>query len=1009
VYHRRVIDSETRNSSKIWILAAVLTAVAVALLGWKVLGGASETDEAGAARETSTAGEGPFAQVADGRDMGARVDLKLASKAVISGTVHDDQGRPIVGAHVCAFPERRQLRGAGEPDPRCTRTGADGSYRVEGLWPVATEVSASAPKYQPASWKLREADGSERREVRLRAGETREHIDIELAPGGVALRGKVLDIAGGEIEGARVRTGSSWWRRGVGIAVAFTDDAGEFELWVAPGTLEVLAASEGYADGEVEAVAPGEYVELFLTPESILIGRVVLASSGEPVAGVTVDVEGKQTQSEADGTFRVDGLEPGTYKPSARSDEFYGQAAEQVHLGLGATSEPVEIRVHPAALVEGRIVVAGSGAGCKEGYVRLSEKDEKSEFGRVAGDDGRVELRGVLPGTYEVTVDCSGYVPEDEYPDVVVAEENLVGLVWEVREGLAIRGEVVDEAGEPVAGVLISARPVVDPASARAQVTHEGDRSDEDGRFELAGLLPGRYEVHAGTWRPERPGPLEPVSVELEPGADLNDVRVVMPASGKLRGRVVDEQGEPVSGAELHAVLIAGDDRAQTRSNDAGEFEFAHLRPGETRVVATDGGSWWRGSSMRKPGTTDDDLQGEVVSVVADETAEVELVVEARGGVIRGIVTDEGGGPVADAFIDVERMPDRAGANAAAARRSVRWSWGSQPVLTEPDGRFELRDLPEGEFIIRGHRRGGGEAVAENVALGQEVALVIASTGELAGRVLLADGGAPERFKLAAQDKQNGVYRGDNYFRTDGVFRLTELPAGTYELTVTAAGGTVVETVELGEGEVHEGIELRLDPRLTIRGRIVDLDTREPVAGMEVVASTGGAFAFGRSKGERRNVSGSDGRFELDNAPSGRVQLVAFDRAGGQDRKYDMLWHSLNLPPEPLEQDIGDIEIVARRLESNQEAGDTGFRLRDWDPSVEAEDRMAKVAFVRPGGPAAAVGLEPGDVIETVDGHDVLGPNFSRYGGLIQAPPGTTLELGIRGGKQVSLTLGPPI
>ncbi len=287
---------------------------------------------------------------------------------------------------------------------------------------------------------------------------------------------------------------------------------------------------------------------------------------------------------------------------------------------------------------------------------------------------------------------------------------------------------------------------------------------------------------------------------------------------------------------------------------------------------------------------------------------------------------------------------------------------------------------------------------------------MITSTGELAGTVEFADGGAPERFALSVSDKAQGIHVRDQFFRTDGAWRITELPAGDYEISVSASmGNATLDSIALGEGEVHEGIELTLTSRVTLRGRVIDLDTREPVAGVELRVS--GTLHFGRGKpdSERLNVSSADGRFEIADAPVGKVEFVAWSRDRGRDGKYDFFRKPLTLAAEPEVQDLGDIELLAKRLEPGESSGDLGYTIARRDPATELSDWKPVIATVHPGGPADGIGLAAGDIIETVDGHAVQGDNFSRYRTLTTVPEGTTLVLVLEGGKAVELVAGPPI
>jgi S1-C subfamily serine protease len=65
------------------------------------------------------------------------------------------------------------------------------------------------------------------------------------------------------------------------------------------------------------------------------------------------------------------------------------------------------------------------------------------------------------------------------------------------------------------------------------------------------------------------------------------------------------------------------------------------------------------------------------------------------------------------------------------------------------------------------------------------------------------------------------------------------------------------------------------------------------------------------------------------------------------------------------------------------------------------------VAVVRPGGPAAAAGLEVGDTFTSIDGQDVTGMNDYLFWTLGRVPEGTTVSLGLARGEKLAVTAGP--
>ncbi len=942
----------------------------------------------------------------------APIDLRarpwLRTAASIAGFVRDEAGHGIAGAQVCAKASGPRLPTEVTAEPRCTNSGSTGAYLLDALPPVRVEVSASAPTYQPG--QHRPAD--RRRDfVELAPGQARGGIDIVLRSGGVEVHGVVKDLAGGVIEGALVSSRGVWWGNGGsrGAAWARSDDEGRFSLWLAPGEQRLWATAEGYADANQGGVAPGFTFELRLSPESVLAGRVIDVD-GTAVADAEVTPGGEdvwgdaRTLTDAEGRFRLTRLEPGRYKPIARHARGVGQVGNSVRLGVGETREGLAITVHPAASVRGRVVIAGEPpTPCDLASVSLQGEHAGNAGDAATTADGEVEIPGLLPDTYRVQVRCEGKLARPKYEPIVLADADSEGHVWKVDAGAALRGRVQDASGAAVPGASLWAAPA-DNAGRGQQAFAAAVSDPSDGSFELAGLLPGRYDVHVSAEGFVESVPPPQATI---PEAGDGDITLTLQRGGVIEGRVVDEHGQAVAGATVRVSGLRWRNSAST--GDDGHFRIDAVEAGEHRVFASED---WQ-AQMRAPGSSDDDIQGERVTVRDGEAARVELRVESQSGRIRGRVVDDTGGPVDDAFLTSTRERDSAAAAAAGNRERARWGgWDRPPVLTDADGEFTLEQLAAGKHTIVAMRKGGGEGVVEHVEVGSTgVVVTIAAGGRIAGTVGSSSGASPTRFTIHASDDAQGIARSETFFHAGGTWSIDDLPPGKYQVRVESDDGAAQTEVALAAGEVKSGVKLELTPLVDVRGTVVDLETGEPVAGLQVlIAARAGGFSFSFGEdGERENVTDDGGAFTVEHAPSGKVTIMVVPRSFGGDTPYGWTRIAAQIPGDAATYELPALRVAKRRTKRGQRPGDLGFELAESPPDQVDEAVTKTVAVVRPRGPAAAAGLAVGDEIVAVDGHDVRGVEGYRYPALVGIPEGQRVTLELAGGRTVAIVAGPPI
>lgn len=988
-------QDEARGTGPVWLVIAGL-AGAAALWWWR--SGAESAALPAAEEQALAPAQAIVASLPELRPT-LTLNPSLAERAAIAGTVRDPNGQPVAGAQVCAVTHSNLLATKDTERPSCAKTERDGHYRIEGLYPVRYTVLASGAGFAPGTYY--QGEGASRRSwLDLRPKMEVLEVDITLEDGGVEIHGFVKDLSGGPVEGAQVAADATF---------TWTTADGSFSAWVKEGPLWIIARAEGYALGTEEGVAPGHEFELFLTPEAVLIGKVVRAGEGGgPVEGaqVTAMTGGwgfmpKSAYTDSSGEFRIDGLEPGAYKARAEADDALGVAKEQVILGLGETSEPIVIEAHPAFLIEGKIVTEG-GASCVDGSVSLEDAAQGRDMWMSVESDGTVRQRGALPGDYQVHVRCNGFVSAERYERIKVVDKSVTGLRWDVAKGQSIRGVVVDASGKPASHVNLDASLKPDPSQPRGHQTTNvwGPETDAQGRFELAGLLPGTYELSLNTWRKPRATPAKPTLVEVPKGKDVTGLRIELPPSGELQGSVRDPKGQPIASAKVN--VSDGVHWQSTTSKDDGSFHFESLVGGDYRVTARLG--WW-GDAMRAPGTSDDDVQGERVEVREGKVATVKLVVESASGRISGTVRDEDGEAVADAFIEATRESDSATKAAGAGIRQGRWGeFFEKPNLTDQDGKFTLEQLPTGKHTLRAHRKGGGEGIVEHVELGSDVVVTIASAGRMTGTVNVRGGTSPEEFTIVAIDEATGYRRTDQFFRTGGSWSLSELPAGNYKVSVTAGPGTAEVQAAMSAGKDTSGVRIELAPKVTVRGSVVDTEGK-PLAGMEVYVSAPGTWSGGGGDEEKRNVTDEGGRYEVTNAPSGKVQVSVHPRSWGSN---EYAWTNMPavLSSEASVTNLPPIKVARRRVKDGDASGYFGLKFKESEPGADPLARQLTVAHVQPNSPAALAGLQIGDTITSVDGQDVTGANAYLYHGLTTVLEGTAVTFGTLSGKSVAVTAG---
>ncbi|HEX6813429.1 MAG TPA: hypothetical protein VF384_17555 [Planctomycetota bacterium] len=763
-----------------------------------------------------------------------------------------------------------------------TRTAADGTFLIPGVWPRAfyvllAGIGTDAPMHQILSHTPS-------------PGEIVDLGDVVLPETGVIV-GLVLDDDGDPLPGALVRAtdlpgmlaaflpverfdpegavlireaGSpikvvempAWVRSAfehLPIPSTRSDTEGRFRLaGVVPGSnLLATTAAEHLSDVKPSVVVRAGQVKdvgnVKLKHGEELTGRV-LDSAGKPVADAEVlagstlaqvpfDFARRLASTDADGRFEGKGFSGGKVSVAARRGRGHAWvlAEPQPILGDVVVTLPA---THGVAVT----VTLADGSAAKNARLKLLSGDagdgatEMAVFGFVPPVDlrdrltlvgeGKWRIENLVAGKYSLVADAPGHATGFQAFEIADADASTALQLTAKRDFLV---RVSGPEDEPIRNAAIYAEAV---GNALFDMAIHCGRTNAEGRLVIDKLQGHTLRVSAD----------HPRWGVVHGEAKLGEELVLrMEAPGSLRG-VLTENGRPPELGKF-TLFVAQEDGDGPRGpiemppalvtpRPDGSFGVKALQPGEYRVGVI--GSL---DTLRSPGSLSglftqyysggDDMPSSLVTVHAAATAEVRLDA--------GVKPIEG--PAAHLFGTVTIDGRLAAGNAVMCHGEDR----NFHAKVDESGRFDLGTVPaEKNLAVHVMATGDTTAFGEGggtlwvgtvtLALAEERALDIrVVTSSVSGTCYRVDGSLAAGLFVQAQGRLKGVEadRGDVWLgaTTDrqGRFQFPQISEGTWTFEARGfgelAGRGKVAGIVVAAGTPHE-LRIDMQKTITVKGRL---------------------------------------------------------------------------------------------------------------------------------------------------------------------------------------------
>jgi protocatechuate 3,4-dioxygenase beta subunit len=798
--------------------------------------------------------------------------LYATARARISGSVVDEDKRPIAAAHLNTRAAARgdmfgfmNMRAGGFNE---TYSAPDGRFVLHNV-DVDSDLQVDALK--------RGYPGGKSPSMKLAAGEKKSGVTITI-PRGVMVTGRVTDKENKPLSGVGVEPIESandamggMRRMVISNMQQRTDDTyrtgsdGTFSIRVKEGTYDLAFKREGYSAKNVRGTkvdANTKPVNVVLEPGVEISGRVTRSGAG--VEGVNVRSISQDGFSSAvtgpDGAFRLTDLTPGQMMLNVGKPEAFIQEMRSVT----APTRDLLIELPSGGRITGRVLdknshqpvtsfMAGVTTSRSGGGMTMMMPPMQKQF---TTDDGSFVLEGIKPGMTQVVVNAPGYtttrVPNIEVEDGKTAPDVEV----DVETGAKLTGRVTGPDGSALSGVSVRIDQMAGGRVMRFDSNDNSATTDPSGEYTIETLDPGEktFTFSRGGYIAQQ----KTVTIAAGKGSRLD---VQMSTGVRATGFVVSDGGAPIADATVRALSASEMDGGREGRSDAnGAFSIEGLAPGHYTFNAA------------KNGYT----AGMVRDVDIATSGPVRVVLKS-GGVITGHVN----GLTAQELEQTTVYASGAG--------TAGGPMGGSTAPVDAGGNFRIEGAPSGTVRISartGAMFGGSSksAAAKTVELEPggtaQVDIDFKSSTIIRGRVTRNGAAVPNAQVMFIPRGARSQTSASTAADADGRYELSGLDDGTY--TVQAVDMERLNPFAT-QYEVHGSGTFDITIKtVTLRGRVVDAADARPLgdASVELRPANGATILGGRGA-----QSDSSGNFVIENVAAGSYQITADKSGYGHDAR----------------------------------------------------------------------------------------------------------------------------